>query len=824
MKKNLFLALALLLGVVQADAYTFYFQPGSWAGTYAKYAVQSWSTDYDAAVYGDEFMTPVAGHDGWFTTSVPDVNSNLYVCAYNSDATDPAEGAVNWTQVENGGTYIYFHNNVGWMEDFDGKLLDGRILSGNIIYTVDDEHQTAEVAYDQSPVAPSGELTIPSSFTWKTTTYTVTSIYAQAYMYSGIESVSLPNTLLHIGDAAFLQSGLTSVNIPSSVTSIDDAAFALCGNLSSVTLEEGLTALATQMFQYDHNLTEIKVPNSIRDLPTGVFSYCNGLTSITLGTGVDTIGANAFGGSDNLVRLTIYAPAPPKVDSYDHPALVTTCTIMVPSSVMEAYEAHDYWGQFDIKGIYIVTFKDKEGNTLKTQAVEEGQSATAPDAPLVDCYTFTGWDETFNNVTSDLTVNAQYSINTYTVTFKDWDDTTLKSHTVDCGSDASAPADPSREGYTFTGWSPADFTGITANLTVTAQYEINKYTVIFKDWDGTTLETQENVEWNTAATAPDDPERACYTFAGWDKAFDHVQSDLTVNAQYSLNTYTVKFKDNDGTVLKDTTVNCGTAAVAPADPSREGYTFTGWSPADFTGITANLTVTAQYEINKYTVIFKDWDGTTLETQENVEWNTAATAPDDPERACYTFAGWDKAFDHVQSDLTVNAQYSLNTYTVKFKDNDGTVLKDTTVNCGTAAVAPAAPHHTGYTFTGWDTDFSDVQANLIVTAEFVRGEDANITVEFYDTEDEIIAFSNVVIRIPAADDIEGFTFIGWRPVPENILDNATIKIEAVYIANEPTNAPAVYTNPANPAQKLVRDGNVYILRDDHEYTITGLKVK
>ncbi|MBO4849068.1 MAG: InlB B-repeat-containing protein, partial [Clostridia bacterium] len=72
-------------------------------------------------------------------------------------------------------------------------------------------------------------------------------------------------------------------------------------------------------------------------------------------------------------------------------------------------------------------------------------------------------------VTSNLTVTAQYLINTYTVTFVDWDGTVLKTQTVDYGAAATAPADPARVGYTFTGWD-VDFSNVTSNLTVTAQY------------------------------------------------------------------------------------------------------------------------------------------------------------------------------------------------------------------------------------------------------------------------------------------------------------------------------------------------------------------
>ncbi len=182
---------------------------------------------------------------------------------------------------------------------------------------------------------------------------------------------------------------------------------------------------------------------------------------------------------------------------------------------------------------YTVTFKDWNGTVLSTQQVEEGGAAVAPADPTRVGYTFTGWDKAFNNVTSDLTVTAQYTINTYTVTFKDWDGTVLKTQTVNYGGSATAPADPSRTGYTFTGWDKT-FTNVTANLTVTAQYTINTYTVTFKDWDGTTLKTQ-TVNYGGSATAPADPTREGYTFIGWDKAFTNVTANLVVNALYEQN-------------------------------------------------------------------------------------------------------------------------------------------------------------------------------------------------------------------------------------------------------------------------------------------------
>ena len=363
--------------------------------------------------------------------------------------------------------------------------------------------------------------------------------------------------------------------------------------------------------------------------------------------------------------------------------------------------------------MHTVTFKDWDGTVLKTQEVQHGGDAEAPADPTRVGYTFTGWDKAFTNIMADLVVTAQYSINTYTVTFKDWDGTVLKTQEVPYGGDAEAPADPTRVGYTFTGWDKA-FTNITADLVVTAQYEINTYTVTFKDWNGTVLKTQE-VQHGGDAEAPADPTRTGYTFTGWDKAFTNIMADLVVTAQYSINTYTVTFKDWNGTVLKTQEVQYGGDAEAPADPTRTGYTFTGWDK-EFTNIMADLVVTAQYSINTYTVTFKDWDGTVLKTQE-VQYGGDAEAPADPTRVGYTFTGWDKEFTNITADLVVTAQYEINTYTVTFKDWDGTVLKTQEVQYGGDAEAPADPTRVGYTFTGWDKAFTNVTADLVVTAQY-----------------------------------------------------------------------------------------------------------
>lgn len=269
--------------------------------------------------------------------------------------------------------------------------------------------------------------------------------------------------------------------------------------------------------------------------------------------------------------------------------------------------------------------------------------------------------------------------------------------------------------------------------------QVKTYTVTFKDHDGTVLKT-ETVEEGKAATAPADPTREGYTFEGWDKTFDKVTADMEVTATYKadetkptdpkptdppVKTYTVTFKDHDGKVLKTQKVEEGKGATAPANPTRDGYTFEGWDKA-FNNITSDLVVTATYKaeetkptdpvVTTYTVTFKDWDGTILKT-EKVEKDKAATAPADPTRTHYTFAGWDKSFNKITADLVVTATYKINEYTVTFKDYDGKVLKTQKVESGKAATAPAEPTREHYKFAGWDKSFSNVTSDLVVTATY-----------------------------------------------------------------------------------------------------------
>ena len=167
--------------------------------------------------------------------------------------------------------------------------------------------------------------------------------------------------------------------------------------------------------------------------------------------------------------------------------------------------------------------------------------------------------------------------------------------------------------------------------------------------------------------------------------------------------------------------------------------------------------------------------------------------------------------------------NVGTYRVEFRDWNNELLKVDSVKYGSAATAPDDLYREGYTFIGWDVDFNSVKEDLIVTAQYELGENEIFQISFSDMDHNTIIQNEVLLKVPAAPEIEGFTFLGWRPAA-NIIEYNYIEIEAVYQADGQSAAPEVFTNPANKAQKLIREGNVYILHEGKSYSVQGLEVK
>ena len=393
---------------------------------------------------------------------------------------------------------------------------------------------------------------------------------------------------------------------------------------------------------------------------------------------------------------------------------------------------------------------------------------------------------------------------------------------------------PTKDKYDFLGWFTTDGTPVTSTTTVktadtiylVSQWKRSGYTVTWKNHDGTILETDEGVAAGTTPTydgatpVKTGDAQYSYTFAGWTPTVSAIDGDTTYTATFTqvLNKYTVVWKNHDGTVLETDSnvaygsdpVYNGTTPVKTGD-AQFSYTFTGWSPA-VSKVTGNVEYFAQFSesTNKYTVTWKNYDGTTLETDANVAYGTTPEYNgSEPVKAAdaqysYTFAGWEPEVDKVTGNVTYTATFTetLRTYTVTWKNEDGTVLEtDSNVPYGTTPTYDSAePTKAGdaqysYKFSGWTPSVGEVKGDATYTAKFTQSVNKytvtwkNSNGYVLETDDNVLYGSEPSYDgetpVKAGDAQYTYTFAGWSPELSDVTGNVTYTATFTQTVNEYT---------------------------------------
>ena len=416
---------------------------------------------------------------------------------------------------------------------------------------------------------------------------------------------------------------------------------------------------------------------------------------------------------------------------------------------------------------YAVTLHPN-GGTINNGNVTEyiyGVGATLPTADDMTYtgHTFKGWYDNESLTGDPVTAIggtemgnkeywAKWEINQYTITFDTAGGSEIAPITQDYGTAVTAPADPTREGYTFTGWDTAIPATMPAhNMTITAQWTVNQYTITY-DLDGGTAEgNPDTYTVETDAFTLKNPTRPGYTFTGWSGTGLTGEDNLTVTipkgstgnrsytAHWSLNTYSITYDLNGGTASGNpTSYTVESATITLNQPTKTGYTFTGWSGTDLTG-EDNLTVTipagstgdrsytAHWSLNTYSITY-DLDGGTASGNPDfytVESSTITLNP--PTRTGYTFIGWSGTDLSGSDNLTVTiptgsignrsytAHWSLNTYSITYDLDGGTAFRNPdSYTVESAAITLNEPTKAGYVFTGWSGTDLVGEDNLTVT--------------------------------------------------------------------------------------------------------------
>ena len=711
--------------------------------------------------------------------------------------------------------------------------------SGDLYYNITSD-TTVEVTYQyqwsSDNYAGLTTATIPTSVTYNGATYSVTSIGESTFMNcSSLTSVTIPNSVTSIRNNVFNDcSSLTSLTIPNSVTSIGDCAFRDCSSLTSITIPNSVTSIGESAFEYCSSLSSIQIEATTP--PTlGNSAFASNLTAIYIPDNTLSAYQQAWGTTysyiNNESTLTLHVEVPGTLqdliwDAGMRPAFVSKLTLtgtLNDADFTCMRETMTSLADVDLSGITNTDRVNFQNKTNLVRVILPANLTIIGDYAFSSCSSLTSI--TIPNSVTNIGNRAFQSCNTLT--------------SVTIGNSVTSIGD-----YAFSSCSSLAFITIPNSVTSIgyyafyACYSLSSVTIgnsvkNIRNWAfgisssltsitclGTIPPDASNLEANTTTctlTVPHSAYNAYLRHTYWG-------SFLNINTGYLVNLQTNNTQW--GKVTGDGLYFLDSIATITATP-YDGYTFMRWSDGNTDNprtiqVTSDTTLTAEFAIEGgCLVIFVDWDGTVLSSVSVVSGD-AATAPADPIREGYTFIGWDKDFSAVTDNMTVTAQYQINRYCVRFFD-DNTLLKTDSVEYQSAATAPANPYHEGYTFIGWDQAFDSITSDLDVYAMYEMGEDRDMTIVFTNGNDDSEVLSqSITIKIPAAPEIAGFTFLYWQPVAEPITN--VITIQAIYEADIPTSAPEVYINPANPAQKLLRNGQVYILQDGKTYTIMGAEIQ
>ncbi|MBR2165625.1 MAG: InlB B-repeat-containing protein, partial [Paludibacteraceae bacterium] len=381
-----------------------------------------------------------------------------------------------------------------------------------------------------------------------------------------------------------------------------------------------------------------------------------------------------------------------------------------------------------------VIYQREDGTVILRDKKKWGESTAFPTSGLdyedaTYTYTFDHWSPAtvVNPVTTDATYTAYFnqSVKSYSITavgispadygtvspaslsgIPGGSAVTVNGNKITVnGTDITATPTAATAQYTyaFDHWNnvPATVTGNVTNIEAVFTRMVNQYEVTFNMKGHGAAISSQTKDYGSKVDQPADPSEAGYTFVGWYKedactnawnfASDEVTDATTLFAKWTVNSYTITFDGNGGSEVASITQNYGTEITPPANPTRTGYTFAGWDPAvPATMPVDGETCVAQWTINSYQVKFVDEDGTTNlgSYPQTLDYGTAVTAPEEPTKAAdatnvYTFAGWsDGVSTYASADIP--AVSGAVTYTATY--NSAPTVASVTVSGATTYYA------------------------------------------------------------------------------------------------------------------------------------------
>lgn len=371
--------------------------------------------------------------------------------------------------------------------------------------------------------------------------------------------------------------------------------------LRTVVITDKETEISPNEFYGCTNLQNFSVGDGVTSFGDWAFSGCSSLKTLAFGSQLSTIGKEAFSDCAAVTEIKSKATTPPTCGSQALDDINKwNCKLIVPVSCMTAYQSADQWKEFFFveedgvapKQDYTLTYM-VDGEVYKTITIKEDESIAPESAPTKEGYTFSGWSDLPGTMPDhDVTVTGSFTINKYKLTYI-VDGEEYKSYEIEYNSDIDAEEAPTKEGYTFSGWSEIPETMPAKDVTITGTFIINSYKLIYKV-DEEEYESYD-VEYNSAIIAESAPTKEGYTFSGWSEIPETMPAyDVTVIGSFTINSYKLTYIV-DGEEYKSIEVEYNSSITPETDPTKDGYDFSGWSEIPETMPAHNVTITGSFE-------------------------------------------------------------------------------------------------------------------------------------------------------------------------------------------------------------------------------------
>lgn len=349
------------------------------------------------------------------------------------------------------------------------------------------------------------------------------------YQCEKLSSISIPNSVSSIGANSF--SGckkLCSISIPDMVSSVEASTFSMCNNLKDVHLGKGIVSIDESAF-FRCAINFIDIPDNVTTIAPGAFDNCFTLHCVVLRRGIKEIGEKAFS-YNNIYSLFCYSDIIPTIHEYAFKN-AELGTLFVPDNLIDEYKQKAAWRDFEYyntlpKITYIV-----DDEKYKSCIIKYGETIVAEEAPIKEGYTFSGWSDIPETMPAyDVIVTGKFIVNKYKLTYK-VDGEEYKTLAVEYGTAIVAEEEPTKEGYTFSGWSEIPETMPAKDVVITGTFTINSYTITYKI-DGEVFKT-ESVEYGSPITTPEAPAREGYTFEWMNIPETMPAYDITIDGSYT---------------------------------------------------------------------------------------------------------------------------------------------------------------------------------------------------------------------------------------------------------------------------------------------------